>query len=243
MIMSELWTLLAQRASIQLDEQQRVLLHRYLDLLLDANTRMNLTRITDRAQAELNHIADSLTILPFIPEAKPTPSGVGLRICDVGSGGGVPGIPLAIMRPDCHFTLVESTKKKAAFLRDAVQQLNLPNVTITDQRAEDLAHSDQRETFDVVIARAVATMDWLVEWCMPLVKKGGTFLAMKGPKVETELPDAKKALNVTASGDPILHPIDLLGTDHRLVIEIPKLGKSDPRYPRPATQAKGKPIR
>jgi 16S rRNA (guanine527-N7)-methyltransferase len=233
--MSELWTTLAERASLSLDDHQRAKLHRYLDLLLDANIRMNLTRITERAQAELHHVSDSLTLLPFLPQG-------AIKVADIGSGGGVPGIPLAIVRADAHFTLVESTKKKAAFLRDAIQQLNLLNVTISDQRAEDLAHSDQRETFDVVTARAVATMDWLVEWCMPLVKKGGKFLAMKGPKVESELPAAKKAMNVTASGAQIVHRIDLPGTDHRLIIEIPKLGKSDPRYPRPATQAKGKPL-
>jgi 16S rRNA (guanine(527)-N(7))-methyltransferase RsmG len=176
-----------------------------------------------------------LTLLPFIPTG-------AMRIADIGSGGGVPGIPLAIVRPDARFTLIESTKKKAAFLQQAVAQLELSNATISDQRAEDLGQSDQRETFDVAIARAVATLEWLVEWAMPLVKKGGRFLAMKGPKVEAEIPLAKKALNLTAAGAPVIHRIDLPGTDHRLIIEIPKQGKSDPRYPRPATQAKGKPL-
>ena len=233
--MSSLWIDLAARASLPLSQQQVALLNRYLDLLLQANARMNLTRITDRAQAEVQHVGDSLTLLPFIPIGP-------LRIADIGSGGGVPGIPLAIARPEAHFTLVESTKKKAAFLRQAVEQMGLTNILISDQRAEDLAQSDQRETFDIVIARAVATLDWLVEWAMPLVKKGGRFLAMKGPKVEAEIPLAKKALNLTAAGAPIVHRIDLPGTDHRLVIEIPKQGKSDPRYPRPPTQAKGKPL-
>ena len=105
-----------------------------------------------------------------------------------------------------------------------------------------VAHSNDREQFDVVIARAVATMDWLAEWCLPLVARGGKFLAMKGPKVSDELPQAKKAINVTGGGTPSIHLIDLPGTDHRVIVEIPKIGRSDKRYPRPATQAKGKPL-
>ena len=233
--MSDLWNDLAARASVTLTEDQRARLHQFLDLMLDANKRMNLTRITDRSQAELNHVADALTVLPFLPTGSH-------RLADVGSGGGVPGLPLAIVRPEARVLLIESTKKKAAFLRDAIKQLNLENVTVTEQRAEDVAHSDDREQFDVVIARAVATMDWLAEWCLPLVARGGKFLAMKGPKVSDELPQAKKAINVTGGGTPSIHLIDRPGTDHRVIVEIPKIGRSDKRYPRPATQAKGKPL-
>src|SRR3954468_17773194 len=116
--MNELWTTLATAANIQLIETQSALLSRYLDILLAANQTMNLTRITDRAQAELLHIADSLTLLKHLP---PTP----FSLADIGSGGGVPGIPLAIARPDARVLLIESTKKKAAFLRQAATELGL----------------------------------------------------------------------------------------------------------------------
>ena len=232
---NQLWTDVAARANVNLSDAQHAQLTRYLDLLFEANARMNLTRITDRAQAELQHVADALTLLPHLPPD-------AHRLADVGSGGGVPGIPLAIARPDVTVLLIESTKKKAAFLKSAAASLKLKNVSVSEWRAEDVAHSNSRESFDVAVARAVATMDWLAEWCLPLVKKGGRMLAMKGPKVAEERPAAAKAIKLLGGGPPIVHPVDLPGTEHRVIVEIPKVGKTDARYPRPATSAKGKPI-
>src|SRR4051812_498931 len=122
--MNNLWDDLGARAGVALSSDQHALLGRCLDLLLAANETMNLTRITDRAAAEVHHVADALTLLPFLP---PGPH----SLADVGTGGGVPGIPLAVARPDAQVLLVESTKKKAAFLRSAVEQLGLANVKVT----------------------------------------------------------------------------------------------------------------
>jgi 16S rRNA (guanine527-N7)-methyltransferase len=230
-----LWTALARRASTELADAQHERLGRYLDLLLEANARMNLTRITERAAAELQHVGDALTVLPHLP-------GGAIRVADVGSGGGVPGIPLAIARPDATFLLIESTKKKANFLKQAINALELTNVSVSEWRAEDVGLSNNRETFDVALARAVATMSWLAEWCLPLVKKGGKMLAMKGPKVADELPGAKRTIALAGGGEAVVHPVDLPGTEHRVIVEIPKIAKSDKRLPRPATQAKGKPL-
>src|SRR4051794_9260225 len=202
--MNPLWTDLAARAGLSLTAEQHARLARYLDPLLAANATMNLTRITDRAAAEVQHVGDSLTVLPFLPK---TPH----ALADVGTGGGVPGIPLAIARPDARITLIEATKKKAAFLRDAVAALQLPNVSIVDARAEDAAHGEQREAFDIAVARAVATMDWLVEWCLPLVTKGGKMLAMKGPKVAEELPLADPIIRLLGGMPAVVHPVDLPG--------------------------------
>ncbi len=232
-VVNELWTELARRANVTLTDEQHGRLSRYLDLLFAANARMNLTRITDRPTAELQHIADALTLLAHLPPN-------AHRLADVGSGGGVPGIPLAIARPDISVLLIESTKKKAAFLTCAAESLGLTNVAVCDLRAEDLAQGNARESFDVAIARAVATMDWLAEWCLPLVRKGGKMLAMKGPKVAEELPAAANAIKLLGGGDAVVHPVDLPGTEHRVIVEIRKVGKTDARYPRPATQAKGK---
>jgi 16S rRNA (guanine527-N7)-methyltransferase len=232
---NELWNEIAARANVTLTDEQHAQLSRYLDLLFDANARMNLTRITDRPQAELQHVADALTVLPHLPPG-------AVRIADVGSGGGVPGIPLAIARPDATVMLIESTRKKAAFLKSAAESLELKNVHVSEWRAEDVGHSNSRETFDVAIARAVATLDWLAEWCLPLLKKGGRMLAMKGPKVADELPVARRAIKLLGGGEPVVHPVDLPGIEHRVIVEIPKLNKTDVRYPRPATAAKGKPI-
>jgi len=252
-----LWAALAGRAGLSLSEAQSAALARYLDLLLAGNETMNLTRITDRAAAEVQHVADALTLLPFLPAGP-------FHLADVGSGGGVPGIPLAIARPDAQVLLIESTRKKAHFLRQTVAALGLANVRVTEERAEDIAQvkagstrsaragstrSPQapdarrvREGFDVAVARAVAPMVWLAEWCLPLVKKGGRMLAMKGPKVAEELPAAAKAIRLCGGGPPVLHAVALPGTQNHLIVEIAKTGRTDSRYPRPATLAKGRPI-
>jgi 16S rRNA (guanine527-N7)-methyltransferase len=233
--MTALWNDLASRAGLTLPDEQHAKLNRYLDLLLEANERMNLTRITDRAAAEVQHVGDALTLLPYLPAGTH-------RLADVGTGGGVPGMPLAIARPDAQVVLIESTKKKAAFLAEAVRALGLGNVTVVDTRAEDAGQSPAlRETFDVATARAVATLDWLAEWCLPLVKpKTGKVLAMKGARAPEELPAAAKAIKLLNGGEPVVHPVELPGSEHRVIVEIPKRGKTDPRYPRNPTVAKGK---
>jgi 16S rRNA (guanine527-N7)-methyltransferase len=235
--MNELWNDLAARGGLKLSDEQHARLSRYLDLLLEANTWMNLTRITDRAAAEVQHVGDALTLLPHLPKD-------AHRLADVGTGGGVPGIPLAIARPDAAVVLIESTKKKAVFLSSAVEALGLTNVSVTDLRAEDAGQSPaHREAYDVATARAVATLDWLAEWCLPLVKpKTGKVLAMKGARAAEEVPAAAKAIKYLNGGDPIVHPVDLPGSEHRVVVEIPKRGRTDSRYPRNATFAKGRPL-
>jgi 16S rRNA (guanine527-N7)-methyltransferase len=234
---SEIWTQVAQRAGITLSSEQIQRLSRYIDLLLEANQRMNLTRITDRAAAQVQHVGDALTLLPFLPRETH-------RLADVGSGGGVPGIPIAIARPDVTVVLIESTKKKAAFLEETAKQLELGNVTVSALRAEDAGAkgSPLRESFDVVAARAVATMDWLAEWCLPLARKAGKVLAMKGPRVNEELPEARRAIKLLGGGGPVVHAVDLPGAEHHVVVEIPKMARTDAKYPRAATRAKGKPI-
>jgi 16S rRNA (guanine527-N7)-methyltransferase len=233
--LNELWRQLASAAHITLSDAQHARLAKYLDLLLAANQRMNLTRITDRAAAEVQHVGDALTVLPYLPAGE-------IRVVDVGSGGGVPGIPLAIARPDATVMLVESTKKKAAFLKQAAAEMALTNVQVSEWRAEDVGRSNSRETFDVAVARAVATLDWLAEWCLPLVRKGGKLLAMKGARAAEEVHAAKTAIKLLGGGEPVVHPVELPGSEHRVIAEVPKLARTHERFPRPATQAKGKPL-
>jgi 16S rRNA (guanine527-N7)-methyltransferase len=230
-----LWSEIATKAGIPLSTEQLATLDRYLDLLLEVNQKMNLTRITDRAAAELQHVADALTLLDFIPRGTTT-------LADIGSGGGVPGIPLAIALPQVRFTLVESTRKKAAFLRDAASTLLLKNVNVVDTRAEELARTAARESFDVVTARAVGALVWLAEWCLPLVRKGGTLLAMKGARITEELTPALKPIRLLGGGEPMIHPVHLPGTEHHVIVQIPKIGKTDKRYPRNPTATAGRPL-
>lgn len=231
-----LWTELASRANRTLSEEQLRRLSKYLDLLLEANRRMNLTRIVDRESAELQHVADALTLLKFIPpEAR--------RIADVGSGGGVPGVPLAVALPETHLVLLESTRKKAAFLERTARELGLANVRVAPLRAEDAGRdADFRETFDVAVARAVGAMNWAAEWCLPLVRKGGVFLAMKGPKAAEELPLAEHAIKLLGGGSPDVHPAGLPGADGHVIVAVRKNAKTPDAYPRPATATRGKPL-
>lgn len=231
----ELWNQLAERAQRTLTADQHRLLSRYLDLLLAANATMNLTRIRDRAAAELLHIADALTLLPFLPAGEH-------RLADVGSGGGVPGIPLAIVRPDSRVVLLESTRKKAAYLETATRELGLGNVQVRGERAEDAGRSELRGTFDVAVARAVGTLDWLAEWCLPLVKRGGAMLAMKGPRVVDELAAAAPVIRLLGGGEPHLEPANLPGAENHVIVRIEKKSATPARFPRAATQTKGKPL-
>ncbi|MGD0463293.1 MAG: 16S rRNA (guanine(527)-N(7))-methyltransferase RsmG [Tepidisphaeraceae bacterium] len=221
----ELWNTLAQRAGLTLDTRHHAQINSFLDLLLSANQRMNLTRITDRPQAEILHVADALTLLPHLP---PRPH----RLADVGSGGGIPGIILAIVRADAQIVLIESTQKKANFLRTAAAELNLANVTVEPLRAEDVARSASRETFDIAVARAVAVLPILVEWLLPLVKLGGHALAMKGPKGKDELDQAQQLIGLLGGDRPLIIPADLPDRAGHVIIKMSKISPTHPRYPR-----------
>lgn len=231
--MHPIWISLAEAAGRSLSSQQHAQFEGYLDLLEQANQRMNLTRITDRAAAQVQHVGDALTLLPFLPEGE-------FSLVDVGSGGGVPGIPLAIARPEARVTLVEATKKKAQFLAETAAALGLVNATVLAERAEDVARGAWRESFDVSTARAVAGLSWLAEWCLPLVKVGGVLLASKGARVEAELAGGAATARRLGGSEPAVHPVTLPGAEHHVIVQIRKVARSDERYPRAASVAKGK---
>lgn len=231
--MNDLWNTLAGRAGCVLSPAQHELLGKYLDLLLQANQTMNLTGITDRSAAEIGHIADALTLLAWIGKDYRT-------LVDVGSGGGVPGLPLAIALPGVAVTLIESTQKKARFLQQAAGELKLENVTVLAKRAEEVGHSYQRESFDVATVRGVSQLDWLAEWCLPLVRVGGVMLAMKGKKAAEEVPAARKAIITCGGQTAEVHPAGLPGFDDRVIVQMRKQAPTPARYPRLPTQSPGR---
>jgi 16S rRNA (guanine527-N7)-methyltransferase len=161
----------------------------YLARLLAMNEQMNLTAIHDPAEAWEKHALDALTLVPLLAEV-----GAGARLVDVGSGGGVPGVPLAIARPDLQVTLVEATQKKAAFLSTVAGTLGLTNVTVRAERAEQLAAGELHGSFDVVTARAVGRLAALVPLTAPFAKAGGMLLLVKGQKAAEELAEATGVL-------------------------------------------------
>lgn len=210
--MDLLWNRLAAKAGLQMDDRQSQRLERFLDLLLQANTTMNLTRLADRPAARRGHVADALTLLPFLPRTAHS-------LADVGSGGGVPGMVLAILRPDAQVALIESVGKKARYLQETAAALALDNVQVLCQRAEQV-----QAQFDVVTARALAAMDPLVRWCLPLVRPGGVLLAMKGPKVQEELPAALAQIRRLGGSPPCIHPASSEELAGHVVVEIRKPG-------------------
>jgi 16S rRNA (guanine527-N7)-methyltransferase len=218
-----------QKLEVTVTDDALALLAKYLDLLLLTNEKFNLTAIRDLDEAWRRHIIDSLTLLPFIEHL---PAGAG--VIDVGSGGGLPGIPLAIARPDLRVTLLESTGKKAAFLSECVRTLPLPNAVAVNDRAEKAGHDRRhREKYDAVVCRAVGVMTEILECSLPLVTVGGVLLAMKGPKAQQELEDAGDAMSILGAGEFAV--VDAYPESFGLNTVIVSVVKADPtpdEYPR-----------
>lgn len=172
------------------DVAQRAKLGEYLDLLLRENQLFNLTAIADREEAWARHVVESLALLPLL--------GSGRRLIDVGSGGGVPGMVLAIARPDLEVTLLEATGKKARFLEQTARTLGLENLRVVAERAEVAAKegSPLREHFEIVTARAVAPMRVLLELTAPFATVEGLIVAVKGEQATAELGAAAQALSL-----------------------------------------------
>ncbi len=214
---------------IELTPEQLDQLARYLALVLDENTRTNLTAVREEDAAWRRLIIDSLTVLPGLDELDP-----GSSVIDVGSGAGLPGMPVAIARPSLKVTLLESTGKKAGFIQRAIDGLGLTNATVLQERAEAAGQSDaHRERYDACINRAVGPMNVLLEFALPLVAVGGRVLAMKGPKAEQELGEAGDALSILGAGE--LAVIDAYpdSFDNELVIvSIIKEVQTPAEYPR-----------
>jgi 16S rRNA (guanine527-N7)-methyltransferase len=174
---------------IRVDQSVITQIGDYLARLLAMNAQMNLTAIDTPEAAWEKHAFDALTLVPLLGNVAP-----GSHLADIGSGGGLPGIPLAIARPDLQVTLVESIQKKAAFLSAVSAALGLSHVQVSAERAEKLATGPLRGTFDIVTARAVARLSELVPLTAPLVKPGGRLLLIKGQKANDELNDARRVL-------------------------------------------------
>ena len=225
---SEIFEALEPAAAIlgsPLTTEQREQIVRYLALLAEWSKKARLTTITRPLDAVRLHILDSLLCLQAgIPQ--------GASVLDVGSGAGLPGIPLAIARPDLVVTLLEAASRKAAFLEVAVVELGL-SVEIESSRAEEAAHEPElREQFDVVVARAVAPLPALSELTLPFVRVGGKAVLLKGPGVGRELDPGRRAAALFGGGEWQVFYAELPGGVRRAVVEVAKLTATPQAYPR-----------
>jgi 16S rRNA (guanine527-N7)-methyltransferase len=207
------------------------------EILLRENEKYNLTAITEPDKIILAHYADCAAIAKALPK--------GATVADVGCGAGFPTLPVAILRPDLKITGIDSTAKRTAYVQMAAAEIGLTNVSVITARAEDLCKTDARESFDIVTARAVAAMRILSELCLPLVRIGGSMVAMKGKNAEFELNDAKRA--ITMLGGKLTSVTDvILKSDneelcHPLII-VEKIKKTPTAYPRAYAQISKKPL-
>jgi len=203
----------------------------YYQELLAWNQRMNLTAITDYEEVQVKHFLDSLTVTLA---CQPQISRAETRLIDVGTGAGIPGLPLKILLPNIRLVLLEATAKKTAFLRHLKQKLGLDNVEIVVGRAEEIAHlSEYRERFDIVLSRAVALLPTLVELTLPFCTIGGSFIAQKKGSVDLEVSRAIKAINTLGGNLREVKRVDLEEfTDQRQLIIIDKASATPHQYPR-----------
>lgn len=222
---------------ISLSGAQYSQLEKYYELLCDWNKKMNLTAITDVQGVAVKHFADSLSLLNFADIKE------GARIIDVGTGAGFPGVVLKIARPDINLTLLDSLNKRLVFLSEVLSALGL-NAELVHSRAEDGAKKGElRESFDLAVSRAVARLNVLGEYCLPYVKPGGKFTAMKGGGADEEISQAKNAILTLGGKIGEINKFSLpYGEGERTIVLIDKVKHTPKEFPRNAGKIKSNPL-
>lgn len=237
-MIKEIFSEKTAKAKIQLTDKQINDFCLYYEKLIEKNKVMNLTAITQPEEVAVKHFIDSLAVY----EKKFFPANG--KICDIGTGAGFPGIPLKIVYNDLSVSLVDSLAKRLNFLNEVISELSLLDIVTIHSRAEDIGQNAlHREKYDVVVARAVAPLKTLCEYCLPLAKQGGIFAAMKGRQSREELDDAKTALKLLKAKvievkEVVLPDID----DKRTIIYIKKIEKTPALFPRKAGLPEKKPL-
>jgi 16S rRNA (guanine527-N7)-methyltransferase len=221
----------AKKLGLELSPGQLRQFDIYYQELVAFNQRVNLTRITDYEAVQINHFLDALTLSLVWPPAKPV---ARLRVIDVGSGAGIPGLPLKILFPDIKLTLLDATAKKAAFLDHLSRKLELDNVEIKVGRAENIAHQPgYRESFDMVLARGVASLVTLAELTLPFGCPGSSFVAQKKGDIDPEIAEASWAISLLGGELREIKRISLEEfTDDRKLVVVSKVSPTPKAYPR-----------
>ena len=223
------------KLGIEINDLQLNQLKQYYELLIEYNNKINLTAIVNKEDVYLKHFYDSLTLFKAIDLNKIE------TMCDVGSGAGFPGIVIKILFPKIKITLIDSLNKRILFLKDVIKKLNLKEIEAIHQRAEIFALSN-REKYDLVTARAVAPLNVLSELCIPLIKKDGYFVAMKGNNKE-ELKTSEKAIKKLGGNiTKIINFILIFENSNRTLIKIKKVNLTSKKFPRKYSDIKKNPL-
>ena len=211
------------------NDEQMALWDKFENLVIETNEKFNLTNITSEPDFTIKHIIDSVLALPLIPN--------GASVLDIGAGAGFPSVPLAICRKDISITAIDSTEKKINFIIKVASDLNIKNIKAKSIRAEDYKVDDK---FDCVVARAVASLQVLLELTLPLLKVGGIFIAYKA--TDEEIKDGKNALSVLGGEIEKVEKLSLPNGDNRCFIVIKKVKETPSKYPRQYSIIKKKPL-
>lgn len=220
---------------ITLTENQYEQFQKYFELLAEWNEKMNLTAITDESGVALKHFADSLSLLNFVDIPQNS------SLADVGTGAGFPGVVLKIARPDIKLTLIDSLNKRLVFLGEVCAQLGI-DAELIHSRAEDGARDEKlRESFDFAVSRAVARMNVLSEYCLPYVKVGGAFCAMKGAQANEEFKESLNAINTLGGKLEKKYFFELPENGgERAIAVVRKVRNTPQKYPRQSGKIKAK---
>lgn len=221
-----------------LTEQQNKQFVTYFDMLIDWNQKINLTAIEEPTEVAYKHFVDSACLMRVVPDLKHK------TMIDIGTGAGFPGVPLNIMEPELYVTLFDSLNKRILFLQELCKALELKNIRAVHGRAEEFGiKPDYRQQFDIATARAVARMPVLLEICLPFVKKGGIFIALKGPELENEIIESSNALKELGGKVVDVQQFTLAdGAYTRNLAVIEKIKDTPKKYPRKAGTPQKKPL-
>lgn len=231
-IFSEELEIKAKQIEIELTKEQIEKYYNYMNLLLEWNKKINLTAIIEPREIILKHFVDSLTIAKYIKDDE--------KLIDVGTGAGFPGIPLSIVKENTDIVLLDSLNKRINFLEEVKENLKLENITTIHGRAEEFGkNKNEREKYDIATSRAVASLNILLEYLLPLVKVGGRAICMKGSNIE-EIENAKNALEILGGKIEKIEEITLPNSDiKRNIIIVKKVKNTPSKYPRkPGTPSK-----